>query len=257
MNTRNIKKSTTKKNKPTQNQREYEKQVKRIKGAIRRAEKRGYLFGENVIPQKPKRITKSFLEDLARLKGNRLYDLADYIIDYETGETVPGLEGRKYERKKSAEKAKEKRKRKQRTSENLPNGGVIIANRVIDDFIAKLDEPTPRPYAYRGSRNAQRKLDAAWEASNQQKSTLKSLTFSVIASEGKEGLGYRLQEHADTVNECLHSIMFDSNSDAIISAGTELASIIKGSHLTMGEMMDLGEQDEWNQSMGDEMYGED
>lgn len=96
-------------------QREYVKQRNRLKQAIRRAEKRGYIFDENVIPKQPKTITKKSVERLQKIKPKDLYEKANYI-DTTTGEIITGKEGRQLERKESARKAKQTRKRKQERS---------------------------------------------------------------------------------------------------------------------------------------------
>ena len=106
------------KRKKTPNQKEYAKQIKRIKQTISRAEKRGYIFEDNIIPKKPKRITKQAIKKLRDIKPNDLYKKAR-AVDYETGEILTGLEARKLERKASAKKAAETRK-KQRKPETQP-----------------------------------------------------------------------------------------------------------------------------------------
>lgn len=104
--------------KQTANQREYAKQVKRIKQAIRRAEKRGYMFDENIIPKTPKRITQKAIQALKEITPNQLYKKAEYV-DITTGEIISGVEGRKLERQKATEKAKETRQRKQKKHQTL------------------------------------------------------------------------------------------------------------------------------------------
>lgn len=106
---------------------QYEKQLKRIKQFVRRAEKRGYYFPEDIIPQKLKRPTKKSVEKLARLTPESLYKKSQYVIK-ETGELISGVEGRKAERKEVAKKAKESRKynveaQKQLIQVNLERGG--------------------------------------------------------------------------------------------------------------------------------------
>lgn len=97
--------------KMTANQREYAKQLKRIKQAVRRAEKRGYMFEDNVVPQTPKRITKKSIQALKEITPEKLYAKAEYL-DTSTGEVLSGQQGRKLEREKSALKAKQTRERK-------------------------------------------------------------------------------------------------------------------------------------------------
>lgn len=91
---------------------DYNKQVKRIRQFIRRAEKRGYLFSDDILPQKPKRITKASVKKLAKLTPDVLYSRGEYV-DTSTGEIVSAEQGRRLERSVSARKAAQTRKKKQ------------------------------------------------------------------------------------------------------------------------------------------------
>ena len=82
-------------------ERAYSKQIKRIKQFIRRAEKRGYQFSDNVIPKKPKRITAGSVRKLASLTPEKLYKKAVYGGELSGGEIIKGTEGKKLERKKT------------------------------------------------------------------------------------------------------------------------------------------------------------
>ena len=69
---------------------------------IARASKRGYLFNENLVPDIPKKVTKSSIKRLEKISSN-LYKLAEHV-DFETGEVISGTEARQQERKESARK---------------------------------------------------------------------------------------------------------------------------------------------------------
>ena len=97
--------------KQTPLQLEYKKQVKRLKQAISRLEKRGYIFHEDIIPEKPKRITRKTVERLKKIKTIDLYEKAEKL-DIETGELIPGTEARKRERSEAAKKSAKTRKNK-------------------------------------------------------------------------------------------------------------------------------------------------
>ena len=96
--------------KQTPAERDYSKQVKRIKQFIRRAEKRGYQFSEDVLPQKPKRVTQASVRKLAKLTPEKLYQKAVYGGLASEGEIVPATEGVKLERSLRAKKSAETRK---------------------------------------------------------------------------------------------------------------------------------------------------
>lgn len=99
-----------KRRKQTPAERDYSKQVKRIKQIISRAEKRGYQFSEDVLPQRPKRVTQASVRKLAKLTPEKLYQKAVYGGLASEGEIVPASEGVKLERSLRAKKAAETRK---------------------------------------------------------------------------------------------------------------------------------------------------
>lgn len=78
----------------TANQLEFQKQVKRLRNIIYRGKKKGYIFSEDIIPQRPKRITQKFLQQLQLTTAADVY-ASSYYVNPETGEAVSGLEQRK------------------------------------------------------------------------------------------------------------------------------------------------------------------
>ena len=115
----------------TKNQIEYNKQVRRIKNFIKRAEKRGYEFSDDILPKTPKRITKQAIKRLENLKPNQLYAKAEFL-DTSTGEMLKGTKGRQLERKRASEKAKQTRQRnkskKKKPKTTLKAEDVILNN---------------------------------------------------------------------------------------------------------------------------------
>lgn len=121
----------------TQLQIDYKKQIKRLKQAVRRAEKRGYIIPENVIPKQPKKITKKSVERLKKITPKEIYSKSEKL-DFETGELIPGDIARKQERSEAAKKAAKTRKEKRYNPdkgeseyyepkyENFPSGADII-----------------------------------------------------------------------------------------------------------------------------------
>lgn len=121
--------------KQTPNQREYAKQVKRIKQFIRRAEKRGYQFSENVLPQKPKKVTQASIRKLAQLTPEKLYQKAVYGGEITGGEIVKGEEGIKLERKVRGQKAAQTRKYRlaEPTQESTNTPGFVPPENISED----------------------------------------------------------------------------------------------------------------------------
>lgn len=124
-----------KKKKPTQLQLDYSKQVKRLKQAVRRAENRGYIIPDNIIPEKPKRITRKSVERLKKITTDDIYKKSEKL-DFETGELIPGEIARKAERSEAAKKAAKTRKNKSKSDYVIyyPTISIIdtIRTRIID-----------------------------------------------------------------------------------------------------------------------------
>lgn len=83
------------KKKKTQNQIEFEKQLKRIKQAMYRAEKKGYVFDKSaILPKKPTKITKKYLSELQKITPKVLREQKatlkpnGYTINTITGEVT-------------------------------------------------------------------------------------------------------------------------------------------------------------------------
>lgn len=135
-----------KKKQLTEVQKEYNKQLRRIKQFIRRAEKRGYVFSKDIIPKKPKRVTKASVKKLQKITPKELYKKAQYGGSATYGEIVTGEEGRKAERKASAEKGAKTKKKKLKTEikqraqqlnvsrETLSTDTNLFTNIVITNF---------------------------------------------------------------------------------------------------------------------------
>ena len=89
----------------------YNKQIKRIRQFVRRAERRGYIFPETIIPQKPKKITQASVRRLQSITSARMYKKAEYM-DYSTGELISGTKARKAEKQAQQLKAQISRAQK-------------------------------------------------------------------------------------------------------------------------------------------------
>lgn len=89
------------------------KQYNKVRAALRRQvrsmEKRGYFWREQVIPDKPKKITAASVRRLQKVK-EKLYESARYRLP--SGEETGGRYARDFERRMAAKKAAQTRKRK-------------------------------------------------------------------------------------------------------------------------------------------------
>ena len=95
---------------------EFQKQQRRIRDFMRRAEKRGYTFEGFEIPQMPKRVTKASVERLKELTAIKLYGKAQYTVpvskDLPEAFVISGKKGRQLERKIAAQKGQETKKKR-------------------------------------------------------------------------------------------------------------------------------------------------
>lgn len=119
---------------------EYMRQRRRIQAYIRRNEKKGFIFKTDTLPEIPKRITSGSIRRLEKLTPEKLLQKSKYI-DMETGEIIPGKQGKKLIQQESKQRRRarileqarpqEEIERPQTTAppESIPNGAdIIISN---------------------------------------------------------------------------------------------------------------------------------
>ena len=87
----------------------YNKERARIKRQINRLRKRGYEIDDDILPDKPKRVTQASINRLAKITLNKLYEKS-IKLDEETGEIIEGKEAKKIEASEQAKKAAKTRK---------------------------------------------------------------------------------------------------------------------------------------------------
>lgn len=129
-----------KRKKQTENQKAYQKERRRLLQAVRRAEKQGYIFPEDIVPELPKRVTKKQLEKIQKIKPKQLYKKAEFVYQ-ETGEIVPAEQRKQEVKQEAIIKAKETRKRKKKISTpNVPTYYPTIS--IIDTIRDRIIELT-------------------------------------------------------------------------------------------------------------------
>ena len=235
-------------------QKEYNKELKRIKQFIRRATKRGYIFEENAIPQKPQRITSSSVNKLKKITPTTLYEKAKFV-DTKQGKTIKGTEARKQERRTSALKAAQTRaKQKLEKLEKVRNKFYTDKNK--KGKIEKKD--TSQKYAtLEGVREQIRQWtpSSIWnnrlsDVKQRDKNTLENILNGAIAQQGEEAVGKRLEENSLEVNTLLQEILYGSGTtegnfkNGRTQVNFDLArfsAIVMGRSLTVEESMDLTE----------------
>lgn len=95
----------------TENQRIYKKEIARLNKIIKRDEKLGIIYPEDILPKTPKRITKKAIQDIKNITPRKLR-LKAVKLDVETGEITPANEYYTQRRKESAKKSAKTRRDK-------------------------------------------------------------------------------------------------------------------------------------------------
>lgn len=111
-----------------------------------------------------------------------------------------------------------------------------LAFRVFQDFVQKISQPVPDPsttknYGYR----------KALEETRRQQITLNMLIDMMIDEVGEVEIGRRLIKSGGEYIDLLIKGLYASDSTIVLTSGTELAGIIKGTPLSLKEALDLGE----------------
>lgn len=231
---------------------EYNRNVKRIKQFIRRAEKRGYKFPEIKLPKGGK---------IRELTPEKLYKKAVYGGEQTFGEVISGEKGRKLEHSFSAKKAAQTRKENKEaerlffsgeektktTAEYLPIKENIIISNFIDSLIEKLQEPSEEYYYFSTRKGKQVKhKDRLAGIRNDRKKYLLGLLYREINSIGKEGVANRLESKQDEISDLINVINADSDSNVIYQASTRVASFITDGDYQKIMFADLDTMDDEN-----------
>lgn len=123
--------------KPSPNEVAYNKEIKRLKNFIRRAQKRGYSFSNYSIPEKPKRITKKSIEKLKLITPKQLYEKSTYY-DIITDTRISGTEAQRLIRSRAAKKAAQTRFAKHTKSARTEAGKPPVESDDVLQYIFEL-----------------------------------------------------------------------------------------------------------------------
>lgn len=125
-------------------QQQFQKERKRLQQAVRRANKRGYEFPENIVPELPKRVTKQSLQRIQSTKPADLYKKSTWV-DYSTGEILQGETARKLERQAVALRSAETRRQKQNVSRETKQEKPVTPDVSSDNPKSHLPDYRPAP----------------------------------------------------------------------------------------------------------------
>lgn len=232
----------------------YNKELRRIKQFIRRVTKRGYIFEENIIPKKPKKITQSSVNRLKKITPSVLYEKSTAVDPLEGG-IVKGTVARKQERKVSARKAVQTKSRK--NLERVRREAKQARDRYYRDRDDK-GTGTPPSQIYATLENVREQIrqwtpQTNWttglsEAKRRDVNILENILNGAIAQQGEEAVGKRLEENSLEINALLQEILYGSGSkegnfkDGRTQVNFDLArfsAIVMGRPLTVEESIDL------------------
>lgn len=223
----------------TSNQLQWQKELKRIKSFIKRAEKRGYTFEDYKTPEaKPKRVTKKMLQELrSETTPTKLYKQAEYK-DPTTHETLSGYAGRERERQRASKKGQRKRRVTEYTKKQ---GEAPVISATIYDTLSH--------YLYRASRSVddyyvtlkgRRGVRGGYAQVIVYKSEVAGDLLSMLedsrATEG-DSLLVRLEANAETVNQFMADFQQASTQDQVDQSIVPLVSVLQGRVLSQEESM--------------------
>lgn len=238
-------------------QQAYNKELRRIKQFINRAEKRGYLIPENIIPKRPKRITSRSVESLRKINPEKIYKKSRFV-DTETGEIIKGMAGREYERSKSAKKAAATRKAKKEAEKKFWSGvgeplteekaNIIRGMNLIEMIRERLSVDSGTTYQTNFGSMRRRQKEVV-KAVNDAKNKMLFILERMIEQEGIEAIGKRLNPYTEQITEILDMLTYASKSVAVYSATSQLMQILTAGNMSIADLASADIIDEYEDGM--------
>ena len=223
-----------KRKKQTKNQKAYQKERRRLLQAVRRAEKQGYIFPENIVPKLPKRVTKKLLEKIQKIKPKHLYKKAEFVYK-ETGEVVPAEQRKQEVKQEAIKKAKETRKRKKKISAGIekPYFPTISIIDTIRDRISELTREAKPPVPIENRKN---ELLAIFE------DTITLYDDNIAEYE------HYLEANESEIAELLNVISYDSDAEKVSASFVALGRLLNMQSLSMSQAENLSMMAEYYNS---------
>lgn len=211
-----------KRKKPTENQKLYRKERRRVQQFIRRAEKRGYIFPEDIIPEIPKRVSKKAIESLKAKTPEELYKSARFL-DVETGELISGTERRKEERRLAYAKGR-KTKEIKKVQPEVPHYPTIDIFESIRSSIEDLERKVYPMFPIEG-----------------RKGTLLRIFDDTVTfySDNEMELHEYFERHEYEIAELLNIIMYDSNAEIVELTFSKLGELLNRKDLSREQAEEL------------------
>lgn len=216
-------------------QKAWNKEIERLRKFQSRAEKRGYTFSEDFIPERPRRITKKRLAELKARTPKTEYAKAQYTTP--TGTKVSGTEGRKMERSAAARRGAQSRAAKRRESAEptgAPDDSVGEFN-VIEQIIQGFGGIPEVKYG--GKYQNLIDLESG-------KQVCVNLLLNEWDRRTDMGAGAEYADYLRSIESALayeisQIIYNDSDQETVDGHYSYIASMIKGGPLTMSEAQEM------------------
>ena len=232
--------------------REAQKQRRRIRQFVKRAEARGYTFPANVVPELPKTVTEKTIARLDKLRPEQLYQKAVYTSP--EGTKVKGTKRAAQERSEAAVRAAETRKARTRAGYYEQRPDIKAAppasssepafmlpeedKRTLDfirDILSKWDTPTTWSTELQGIKSGD-------------KNRLQNLFNKAITENGESNVAQNIRDNNDEVMEIVQNVLFSSGSvyhdigrEGINKDLARFFALLMGRPLTQQESMELTE----------------
>lgn len=213
------------KRKLTKVEQDYNRNRRRIKQFIRRAEKRGFVFPEFTMPDRPNKITKKAVKELERWTPKKFYEKGYYKTSW-TGEVVPAIQGRKMESQAAYRRGVE---RKESRDYAAMAGPPRIEDKVLQEVQDILDR-------FPDAEETQNLFSWQMHIAERHHSMVQGIFESQLMREGRTRMAIRLNAAQQDVATLLRDIIYRDSDDPTFQV--DLASfiaIIRGEALSANE----------------------
>ena len=215
--------------KKTENQKAFQKERRRLLQAVRRAEKQGYIFPEDIVPNVPKRVSKKSLEKIQATKPSDLYKVGQYVYK-ETGEIVPAEQRKQEVKQQGIAKAKANRQRKAKhPKQYYPTISIIDTIRERIDSLQREAKP-PLGISYRKN-----ELLSIFDD---------TVTYYEMNDNLSEYEDY-LKEHESEIADLLNVISYDSDGEKVNASFVSLGRLVNVTSLSMEQAENLSAMAEY------------
>lgn len=214
---------------------EYERERRRIQSFIRRAKKRGFVFIDNPLPPRPKKITQGSINRLKKLNPEKLYKQS-YYVEPSTGEALKGYDyaPKRVNQKTKAKAPKRTAAKKSNAKIKAPSADqiapTIVEDAVLNELFRRIDEYIPPLNS-----------SAAWRELRQENNNyIKAFLQSQINFRGRDEVAQTVQARAADLNAELDIILYQSSDQvAVENSIAEFCSIIADRSLSFGEAIEI------------------